>query len=110
MNNRWSTQFRTWFELVFSVWKTETYLSPHDHGQAKGIVVLLRGELIERKWIEKENELLFVKQTIMKAPSINIISSNDIHDVRATKTSYTIHLYYPVPILDKINVFEKRTS
>lgn len=94
---RLSAHLSNWFEAVCSFWDAGVRLQPHDHGKAKGYVVLLWGELHERKWEEHQGQLVFIEKTVMRAPAFGRIEAADIHDVYAAVNSCAAHLYYPRP-------------
>jgi cysteine dioxygenase len=82
-------------EVLLVRWAEETFCAPHDHGEASGFVVLLRGQFTERLWRWKEGALQPMIERAYAAPVTIEVRGGAIHDMKARGGGVGIHFYLP---------------
>jgi len=82
-------------EVLLVRWRGETFCAPHDHGEARGIVCLLRGNLVERGWIWRDGELSVAAERAHAAPGLIPVGPQSIHDMKASADAVGVHFYFP---------------
>lgn len=107
-SHRWSISFRSLLECVFISSAIDTFYPRHDHGESRGIIILLWGKLQEQKWDKLNDRWIKTSFKQLKAPAISILFKNDIHDIYVQQASLALHFYYPN--LKACNVFFDKLS
>jgi hypothetical protein len=92
-------------EALLVRWQEDTFCAPHDHGDAGGFVVLLRGQFVERLWRWRGGELLPALERSYAAPSIIEVKGGAIHDMKARGSGVGIHFY--LPAIRGMKVFDR---
>lgn len=82
-------------EVLLVGWSEETFCAPHDHGQAGGLVCLLRGRLVERHWRWRAGQLDAVSERAHTAPAQIPVGPGAIHDMKASGAAVGVHFYFP---------------
>lgn len=95
-------------EAMIAHWPAGQTCSPHDHGEARGVVTILRGDFFEQAYRLSED-------TLVKAGPEHPYGLGDalpvmpqmIHSMRAESEGITLHLYAP-PIRE-MKVYDQHT-
>ncbi|MDF3820172.1 FAD/NAD(P)-binding protein [Leptospira sp. 96542] len=95
------------FEILMLVWSPQSETAIHKHVGFGGILLVLQGELIERKFVINNCKMELSEETYLQEKQSALESINSIHQVKnVSLDSYTIslHLYYPT--LDSLTSME----
>jgi hypothetical protein len=92
-------------EVLLVRWREETFCAPHDHGDAGGFVVLLRGHFVERLWRWREGELTPARERAYAAPGMIEVKRGAVHDMKACDQGVGIHFY--LPAIRQMTVFDR---
>jgi hypothetical protein len=92
-------------EVLLVRWREDTFCAPHDHGQARGQVCLLRGQFVERLWRWREGDLVPAAERAYASPAIIDVKSGIIHDMKASGSGVGIHFYQPA--IQGMQVFDR---
>jgi len=97
-------------EVMLAGWRRDACSAPHDHGDAKGFVIVLDGRLIETKYAFDGRFLRVADKRQLHASSCTAVSPGDVHDMRSVDAGLTLHLY--VPAIQAMHVYdpEERTT
>ena len=82
-------------EVLLATWGDGARCAPHDHGCARGFVLLLRGRFVERTWARRGPQLVVTQTRIFQAPARLPVDSGSIHDMQATEGGRSLHVYRP---------------
>jgi hypothetical protein len=82
-------------EVLLVRWREDTFCAPHDHGDAGGFVLLLRGRLVERLWRWRDGDLVPALEREYVAPTVINVRRGAIHDMKAAGAGVGIHFYLP---------------
>ena len=82
-------------EVLLVRWREDTFCAPHDHGAAEGLVALLRGRFVERRWRWGASGLAPTGERTVEAPAIVSARKRDIHSMKATGGGVGLHFYRP---------------
>lgn len=92
-------------EVVVMSWAEGTRCAPHDHDAASGWVVVIAGELCERKLSLAGETLTVDGEASCGAPGLIPVSSGVVHDMVATGDAMTVHIY--TPPIGRMRIFDE---
>lgn len=85
-------------EAMLATWRGEWACAPHDHGAARGAVLVVRGRFRERRYRFDGHELERENTRWAQAGDVVYVEAGAIHDMEsADDAGVTLHLYAPVP-------------
>lgn len=86
-------------EVMVASWQKGGASAPHDHGAARGVVLVARGRFHERRLVLREGALSVVEERSLDAGAVLEIGQAEIHEMEsvAGDDAVTIHLYAPMP-------------
>lgn len=96
-------------EILVMRWAKNVFCYPHDHATAKGFVVFLAGEFVERDY-EFDVELVRKGNRKATSPSIFPFEENPIHDMKCLEEGYSLHVYMPTISGMKVYDIENRKT
>ncbi len=82
-------------EVLLATWGEGGRCAPHDHGHARGFVLLLRGRFVERTWARCGSGLEVTQTRIFRAPARLPVDEASIHDMQASEGGLSLHVYRP---------------
>lgn len=82
-------------EVLILRWRPGVPCAPHDHGEAKGVIHLVEGELTERRFRWSARGLGLVSEVLHQAPALLTIEAGEIHDMVSATGAITVHRYSP---------------
>jgi len=91
-------------EVLVMGWGDNRFCAPHDHGEAQGIVVLLRGCGTEVAWLADRKGIRAEGVTRYRAPAVLGVDVGDVHSMTTQGNAVTLHLY--TPSIDGMRVFD----
>jgi cysteine dioxygenase len=92
-------------EVLLVSWREDTFCAPHDHGDASGVVALLRGTFVERAWRWRDGALDVAGERRHVAPTLLRVGAGGVHDMKATGRGLGVHFY--VPAITAMRVFDR---
>lgn len=97
-------------EALVMGWRDDASCAPHDHGSARGVVLVLRGEGVEQEWtIEGEGVRPGRSRTLL-APSMMHVRPGVVHSMTARGSAVTLHLYTPAITDMRVYDVERRRT
>ena len=83
-------------EVLVMTWRPGATCAPHDHGLTSGGVVhLVVGALVERRYRFDGHGLAMVAEARYDAPAVLTVEPGVVHDMRAIGKTTTVHVYQP---------------
>ncbi len=81
-------------EVLLARWRASGRTLPHDHGGARGIVVLAAGRFEEQRFLRTPRGLTLVDVRTLEAPHLLVVGAKDVHAMTAlSDDARSIHLY-----------------
>lgn len=81
-------------EVMLARWRAQGRAAPHDHGGARGVVVLLRGRFEEQRFLRTRRGLSLIDVRTFEAPHLLFVGADDVHAMTAlTADARSAHLY-----------------
>lgn len=87
-------------EVMVATWRPGGASAPHDHGAARGLVLVARGELVERRLTAKGGSIVAVAERRVMTGDAVSVAAGEIHEMEAAASgepAVTLHLYAPRP-------------
>ena len=97
-------------EALIMGWRDDSPCAPHDHGAARGVVLILRGEGIEREWIVEEERVRPGRSRELVAPAMVHVLPGVVHSMTARGSAVTLHLYTPAITGMRVYDVERRRT
>jgi predicted metal-dependent enzyme (double-stranded beta helix superfamily) len=91
-------------EVLLATWAEGARCAPHDHGPARGFVLLLRGQFVERTWARRGSDLVVTSTRTLRAPARLPVDQGHIHDMLASAGGLSLHVY--LPSIRRMRVFD----
>jgi quercetin dioxygenase-like cupin family protein len=82
-------------EIMLAAWRPYAACAPHDHGRARGMVVVLEGELTETALTPSAGGLRTGATRVVSAGDVLQVSPGTVHEMRAHAGALTLHVYVP---------------
>ncbi len=85
-------------EVLAMSWRPGATCAPHDHGASGGVVHLIAGRIVERRYAFDGARLTPIGESCHEAPAVLAVAPGIIHDIHAApgaETVLTIHHYEP---------------
>ncbi len=82
-------------ELMLATWTPGIRCAPHDHAGATGVVWLLSGSLVERRFRFDGATLDLIETLAHRAPARIVVGPTLIHDMIAPHGARSLHHYRP---------------
>lgn len=76
-------------------WQSGARCAPHDHGDACGLVVVLRGRFSETRYVRAAQGLVHRGTSNAETGSALPVANGLIHDLRCDEAGATLHVYTP---------------
>ena len=93
-------------EIMLAGWQAGSRCAPHDHGDARGIVVVVGGKFNEMRYRHNERGLVKSGHSSGISGSALPISVGLIHDMRCEAAGATLHVY--LPAIQQMRVYDER--
>lgn len=94
-------------EIMLAGWQQDQQCAPHDHGDARGLVIVVAGTFVETRYRQVDARLAPIGRSTVKAGSALPISHSLIHDMRCDQSGATLHVY--LPAIDRMRVYDVTT-
>lgn len=95
-------------EAMIAHWPAGSSCLPHDHGEARGLVTILKGDFCERVFSLSRNSLAKAdEEHFFTLGDFLPVAPQMIHSMRAQTEGVTLHLYAP-PIRE-MKVYDEHT-
>jgi len=94
-------------EIMLAGWKAGTRCAPHDHDDARGIVMVVSGRFTETRYRHRAGSLSTIGTASADAGSTIAVSAGLIHDLRCEADGATVHVY--LPAIDRMRVYDMAT-
>lgn len=94
-------------EIMLAGWQTGTRCAPHDHGDARGIVVVVSGTFVETRFRHTGGHLRAVGHSTGKAGAAVPVTHGLIHDMECIAAGATLHVY--LPPITTMRVYDRTT-
>lgn len=83
-------------EALLMRWRPGATCAPHDHGAAAGIIHLLEGAFVERRYRREDGGgLTLIATHEHRAPAVLEVAPGCIHDMQALGAGTSVHRYSP---------------
>jgi len=82
-------------EVMLAGWQSGARCAPHDHGEACGLVVVLRGWFSETRYDRNTQGLVRRGTSIAETGSVLPVANGLIHDLSCNEAGATLHVYTP---------------
>jgi hypothetical protein len=82
-------------EAVLVRFSEDTFCAPHDHGDAIAFVQVLRGELVELRFVFDGQDLSIRQSRTLRAPDLLGVPPQTIHCMKGTGDALALHFYAP---------------
>jgi quercetin dioxygenase-like cupin family protein len=82
-------------EVMLASWRRGASCAPHDHGEARGIVVVLDGCFTEVAYAVSARGLRAVSSRTVSPGDALAVDHGMVHDMRAHGDGMTLHVYVP---------------
>lgn len=93
-------------EIMVAGWQTDSRCAPHDHGDARGIVIVAAGKFKETRYRHNERGLVRSGHSSGISGSALPITSGLIHDMHCEAAGATLHVY--LPAIQQMRVYDER--
>lgn len=97
-------------EVLVMGWRDNAPCAPHDHGSARGVVLMLRGEGVEQEWIAGETGVRPGRSRALAAPALINVSPGIVHSMTTRGSAITLHLYTPAIAGMRVYDVERRRT
>lgn len=97
-------------EALIMGWRDDAPCAPHDHGAARGVVLVLRGEGVEQEWIVEGEGVRPGRRREMAAPAMVRVLPGVVHSMTARGSAVTLHLYTPMITDMRVYDVERRCT
>jgi Cysteine dioxygenase type I len=97
-------------EVLLVRWEEGQFCAPHDHGGARAIICLLRGEFWERHYSFDGRSLVAEADRELESPAVMSVRANTIHDMQATGGGFGVHFYLPAVSTMRVFDTDKRRT
>jgi quercetin dioxygenase-like cupin family protein len=94
-------------EVMLASWRRGASCAPHDHGEARGLVIVLEGRFTEGVYAVSPGGLRHVSTRTVSAGDALAIDQGLVHDMRAHGDGMTLHVY--VPGVHTMRVYDRET-
>jgi cysteine dioxygenase len=91
-------------EVMLASWPAGGRALPHDHGDARGFVVVVAGGFTERTYGFEARELWVNSSRELAAGDLLRVSPDGIHDMESHEAGLTLHAY--VPPIPRMRVYD----
>jgi cysteine dioxygenase len=82
-------------EVMLASWRRAASCAPHDHGDARGIVIVLDGRFTEVVYAVDPRGVRPVSSRTVSAGDALAVDEGLVHDMRAHGDGMTLHVYVP---------------
>lgn len=97
-------------EALIMGWRDDSPCAPHDHGAARGVVLILRGEGIEQEWIVEGDGVRPGRSRVLVAPAMLRVLPDVVHSMTARGSAISLHLYTPAIAGMRVYDVERRRT
>ena len=80
---------------MLASWRSEASCAPHDHGHARGLVVVLDGEFTETVYAVTRRGLTTTALHAHSAGAVLRVGGGLVHAMRCHRGGTTLHVYVP---------------
>ena len=94
-------------EVMLASWRRGASCAPHDHGEARGVVIVLDGRFTEVAYAVSAGGLRPVSTRTVSAGDALSVDEGLVHDMRAHGDGLTLHVY--VPGVHAMRVYDRAT-
>ncbi len=94
-------------EVMLAGWETAQQCAPHDHGDARGLVIVVAGAFTETRYRHVDGGLHASGRSTAMVGSALPVSHGLIHDMRCDAAGATLHVY--LPSIDRMRVYDVAT-
>lgn len=95
-------------EAMIAHWHVASVCLPHDHGDAHGVVSVLRGDFVEEGYTHGDSFSKLDNQRSYAAGTFMPVVPGDIHRMAAAGGGLTLHLY--APIIRDMKVYDEKSG
>jgi predicted metal-dependent enzyme (double-stranded beta helix superfamily) len=82
-------------EVLLMRWRAGATCAPHDHADAGGVIHIVSGSFVERRYQLREGELFMYGEKRISAPAVIMVGPGTIHDMKSEDGGTTVHVYRP---------------
>ena len=82
-------------EVMLALWRPGARSAPHDHGQARGVVIVLAGSFTETSYVFDGHALRASAERELAPGALLRTQTGAIHDLEVVGEGLTLHLYLP---------------
>lgn len=82
-------------EVMLAGWQAAARCAPHDHGDACGLVIVLRGRFSETRYDCTSQGLVRRSTSVAETGAALPVANGLIHDLRCDEEGATLHVYTP---------------
>jgi quercetin dioxygenase-like cupin family protein len=82
-------------EVMLASWRRGASCAPHDHGEARGIVIVLAGAFTERVYAASPAGLRTLSSQTVSPGDALTVEHGLVHDMQAHGDGMTLHVYVP---------------
>jgi hypothetical protein len=91
-------------EVMLAGWQAGRRCAPHDHDDARGIVVVASGAFTETRYRHRAGSLTAVGTSTASVGDVLAVTSGLIHDLHCNAAGATLHVY--VPAIERMRVYD----
>jgi quercetin dioxygenase-like cupin family protein len=82
-------------EVMLASWRRGATCAPHDHGEARGLVIVIDGSFTEGVYAASTGGLRTVSSRTVSPGDALRVEEGLVHDMRAHGDGMTLHVYVP---------------
>lgn len=98
-------------EVMLATWRKGAACAVHDHGGAGGVVLVLKGTVVETPYVWQEEHGLVPTEAFVHGEGALIrVGRSHVHAMRAEADAVTLHVYGPAPSRMRVHDLAARAS